>query len=70
MYKIAISYNILVCLENHTWYWPPPLQERKIRIGWSVDKLQSSFLIVLAPNILIPSADACEWNNLKFYFHF
>ena len=36
MYEIAISYKILVCLENHTCY-EKNLQERKIEKGWPVD---------------------------------
>ena len=36
MYEIAISYTILVCLENHTTY-EKPLQEPKIGRGWPVD---------------------------------
>ena len=36
MYEIAISYTILVCLENHTCY-EKTLQEHKIGIGGPVD---------------------------------
>ena len=36
MYEIAISYTILVCLENHTCY-EKPQQERKIGRVWPVD---------------------------------